>query len=81
MKVNFIALNFMDFHTENNEHIEGVNAWYTIPSNSPNWIGSRPVKKFFSAEYIPTFRSNGVGSYEVDTDLSGRVSSVRFVSK
>lgn len=82
MLVNFIALNFIDFTTDEGNHIKGVNAWYlSSPQNNERWCGTRPLKKFFDESYIPLLSSSGCGKYDISTDLSGRVDSIKFIGK
>lgn len=81
MIIEFIGFNVVNFDNDKKEHIEGVNAWYLAKGTTDNYIGTIPRKKWFNKDYIPLFRSSGAGAYEVETDLSGRVTSIRKVNK
>lgn len=78
MKLEIICIQNIDFVNDQNQRIQGTQLWWLDPvRNDERIIGRLPQKKWLTPEQVSRLNITGVGLYEVETDLRGRIIEVK----
>lgn len=78
MKIEFIAVQHIDFVNDRNEKVEGYKAWYLDPYiSTANTVGTVPRSKWFTPDQARDFQINSPGLYDIELNLNGRIISCK----
>lgn len=78
MKIEFIAVQHINFKADNGETVNGYKAWYLDPPvQTANAIGTIPRSKWFTEDQARQFQINSPGEYDIEVNLNGRIVSCK----
>ena len=75
MKIDVIGYEKLDFTNDQGQRVQGVNLYYTTPCNPTFGFGVKGAKKWVSPQLGEGVK---LGKADVEADLSGHITSIKY---